>query len=57
MDIVQQTCDSLVYKYLFKKGHFKKAELLKEERKYSYARLITYWTRVEVRNCRRTLFT
>ena len=35
-DIVQQTCDTLVYRYLIEKGHFKTAELLKEERKNSY---------------------
>ena len=35
-DIVQQTCDTLVYRYLVEKGHFKTAELLKEERKNSY---------------------
>ena len=34
--IVQQACDSLVYKYLVEKGHFKTAELLKEERKDLY---------------------
>ena len=35
-EVVQQTCDSLVYKYLVEKGHFKTAELLKEERKDLY---------------------
>ena len=35
-DIVQQTCDTLFYRYLVEKGHFKTAELLKEERKNSY---------------------
>ena len=35
-NIVQITCDTLVYRYLVEKGHFKTAELLKEERKNSY---------------------
>ena len=35
-EIVQQTCDSLVYRYLVEKGHLRTAELLKEERKNSY---------------------
>ena len=35
-DIVQQTCDTLVYRYLVEKGHLRTAKLLKEERKNSY---------------------
>ena len=35
-NIVQQTCDTLVYRYLVEKGYFKTAELLKQERKNSY---------------------
>jgi hypothetical protein len=35
-DIVQQTCDTLVFRYLVEKGHLRTAELLKKERKNSY---------------------
>ena len=34
--VVQQTCDTLVYRYLVEKGHLRTAKLLKEERKNSY---------------------
>ena len=33
---IQQICDTLVYRYLVENGHFKTAELLKEERKDIY---------------------
>ena len=35
-EVVQQACDSLIYKYLVENGHLKTAELLKEERKNFY---------------------
>ena len=35
-DVVQQACDSLIYKYLVENGHLKTAELLKKKRKRKY---------------------
>ena len=35
-EIVQQACDTLIYRYLVENGHLKTAELLKEERKNFY---------------------
>jgi hypothetical protein len=34
--VVQQACDSLIYKYLVESGHLKTAELLKKKRKRKY---------------------
>ena len=35
-EVVQQACDSLIYKYLVENGHLKTAELLKKKRKRKY---------------------